>query len=351
MSTSSDHRTLSERDREILKDVILMHTLSAEPVSSRALSKLGRHNLSSASLRNVMADLEESGYLRQPHTSAGRVPTRAGYHLFVGSLMDRRQVSAEERRYIKENLKAGEGDPEGLMEASSHLLSELSQQVSIVVSPMLGESVLEGIEFVPLTGTRVLCVVVSESGFIDNKVVDSGRPIPREKLVEASNYLTENFRGRSIRQIRDRLLTLMDEERSQVDDLLRMTLDLARAGLREDDRQGVFVDGTATVLGQPELADVQRVRRLFETFADRAGLVRMLNQCLEGGGLRVLIGDDSDLTSELGFSLVATQYGIGERTLGSLGIFGPSRMEYDRVIPLVHFLGKTLSEALTESAS
>lgn len=350
MAEAPNQRPLTAREREVLKDIILMYVLSAEPVSSRSISKHSQLGLSSASIRNVMSDLEELGYLRQPHTSAGRVPTGAGYHLFAESLMGAQTVPARVRRYIDEHLREAPADADGLVAVTSHLLSELSQQVGIVVCPAIGETVLRAIEFVPLTGARVLVVIVSESGFVDNKVIDTDKPLPREELVRSSNYLTENFAGLTLRQIRDRLLVAMAEERAKVDELLGSTLELARRSLDLAADREVLVDGTSALLAQPELADVLRVRRLIETFADKARLVEMLNACVRGQGVRVVIGEDSDLTSELDFSLVATRYGVGDRERGTLGIFGPSRMEYQRVIPLVHYLGETLSQMLTSTA-
>jgi heat-inducible transcriptional repressor len=345
---SPHHSQLSARDREILRDVILTYILSAEPVSSRSVAKQGRSGLSAASIRNVMADLEDAGYLVQPHTSAGRVPTRAAYHLFIESLMQTQRISARDRRYIDENLKGTPPDAEQLMGMTSHLLSELSHQAGLVVTPQLGDTVLKAVDFVPLDGRRVLCVVISADGFIDNKVIETEEGVSREDLQRSANYLTAHFSGLTLREIRDRLLRLMAEERAQMDRLLALTIALARSGLDVDEGPEVLVDGTSELLAQPELTDIQRVRRLFETFADKARLVTMLNQCM-GQGVRVLIGEDSAVTSALDFSLVATTYGVGNRTLGTLGIFGPSRMEYQKVIPLVHYLGATLSRALAES--
>lgn len=346
-----DPGRLSPRDREILKDVILTYVLSAEPVSSRSVAKHGHLGLSAATIRNVMADLEEWGYLVQPHTSAGRVPTTAAYHLFIQSMMEQRKLPVKERRYIEENLKGAPADADQLVGVTSHLLSELSQQVGIVVTPGWGETVLKAVDFIPVSGRKVLCVVVSASGFIDNKVIETEEEIPREELVRISNYLTGSFSGQTLRQIRDQVLRTMSEERAQMDRELARTIELARQGLDLDGGPEVVVDGTRTLLARPELADIQRVRRMFEAFADKARLVRMLNQCLRGNGVRVLIGEDHDLTSELDFSLVAAPYGIGDQTLGTLGIFGPSRMDYQKVIPLVHFLGETLSRALAEAFS
>lgn len=349
MAETRDPAKLTPRDREILKDVILTFVLSAEPVSSRSVSKHGRLGLSAATIRNVMADLEEWGYLMQPHTSAGRVPTPAAYHLFIESMMQVRKVPARDRRYIEDNLRSGDADQ--ILGAATHLLSELSKQVGVVVTPAVGDTVLKAVDFVPISGRKVLCVVVSAAGFVDNKVVETEEEIPREELVRISNYVTENFAGQSLREIRAQLLKRMAEERAEVNRMLALAIALTREGLNIDGGPEVLVDGATVLLTQPELGDIGRVRRMFEAFADKARLVKLLNRCIQGQGVRVLIGNDSELTSELDFSLVATPYGVGDQTLGTLGILGPSRMEYDRVIPLVHFLGETLSRALAESFS
>ncbi len=338
---------LSARDREILKKVVASYVLSAEPVSSRTVAKQGELGLSAATIRNVMADLEEWGYLVQPHTSAGRVPTRSAYRMFVDSLMEARPVPVRQRRYIEGQL--GPGDPEQIMSSASHLLSELSHQVGLVVTPSIAETILASVEFVPLSGRKVLCVLVSTSGFTETKVIEVAEVVPREDLVRISNYLSENFSGSSIREARDRLLRMLAEERAQMDRQLALAIELARHALDIHAGPGVLVDGTSEVLAQPELADIGRVRRMFDTFADKARLVSILSRCLQGGGVRVWIGADSDLTSELDFSLVATTYGVGERPLGTLGVLGPSRMEYERVIPLVDYLGEALSRALGET--
>jgi heat-inducible transcriptional repressor len=350
MPDARDHG-LNARDREILKDVILTYILNAEPVSSRSVAK---HNfgLSAATIRNVMADLEEWGYLMQPHTSAGRVPTTAAYHLFIQSMMEARAVPAKERRYIQDNLQGKAADADQLLGTASHLLSELSSQVGIVVAPAIGETVLKAVDFVPIAGRKILCVVVSSTGFIDNKVIETDEEIPREELVRISNYLTESFAGRTLHEVRERLVRMMVEEKAQMDRVLARTIELAQAGLAAGGAPGVVVDGTSMLLAKPELADLARVRRMFDAFSDKARLVRILNRCLqEGGGVRVLIGEDCDLTSELEFSVVAAPYGLGERPLGTLGIVGPSRMDYETVIPLVHFLGETLSRALADAFS
>ncbi len=337
---------LSPRDREILRDIVHTYIVTGEPVSSRTISKSERLGVSAATVRNVMADLEELGFLAQPHTSAGRVPTPAGYHLFIESLMQSRSVPARERRYIDETLRSSLDDPERLVAMAGHLLSELSSLAGIVVAPAIGDTVLKEVQFVPLSERRAVCVVVSADGFADSKVIELDAPVGRDELQRIGNYLTANFAGMTLRQVRDRLLQQMAEERAQVDRLLQLTLSLATRGLRLGSEPAVVVDGAAALLAAPELSSVDRVRRLLDTFEDRARLVEILSRCADGRGIRVFIGEDTDLTSELDFSLVGTSYAAGDRVLGSLGVFGPSRMEYARIIPLVHYLGATLGEAL-----
>jgi heat-inducible transcriptional repressor len=321
-------------------------TLTGEPVSSRSVAKMKGGALSAATIRNVMADLEDMGYLSQPHASAGRVPTRAGYHFYIDSLMQSRGVEARDRRHIEEILRAVPPDAEHILGSTSQLLSELTHQIGIVIAPTLAETTLKAISFVNLSGKKVLCVLVSANGFVDNKMIETRERLPREELVRISNYLTDNFAGLTLSQIRDRILGMMAEDRARVDRLLASAIDLAEKAFEESDPRDVLVEGTVAVLDQPELSDLQTVKRLLDTFADKAKLVRVLNGLIEGPGVRVIIGKDSHLTSDLNFSLVATTYGVGEKKTGTLGIFGPSRMEYNRIIPLVDYLGERLSDAL-----
>lgn len=348
MESHDETAHLTPRERAILKDVIVTYILSAEPVSSRAVAKHGQHGLSAATIRNTMADLEELGLLSQPHASAGRVPTKKAYHLYIESMIDASKVPSEARRYIDHSLGSGDGDRDSLMASASHLLSELSHQVGVVLTPALAQTRLKTIEFVALSERKILCVVVSTSGFVDSKVVQSEEPVRRRDLVRISNYVTENFAGLTLREIRDRLIALLAEARAKVDRILALTVELSQKGLDFTAGQDVLLDGTTEILSQPELADVGRMRCLFETFADKAQLVYLLTECMKGQGVRVLIGDESELTSELDFSLVTTTYGV-DGPLGTLGVLGPSRMEYQRTIPLVHYLGERLSQALASS--
>lgn len=326
----------------------MIHTFihTGAPVSSRSVARLAEHGLSPASIRNVMADLEDSGFLSQPHISAGRVPTTAGYHYYIDTLMPTHQLSEEKRRYIQENLAEVLTDVEELMGVVTHLLSELTHQIGLVLAPTIGETRIKGIHFMKLSGRRAICVLESEGGLLEHRIVQTTQLMSPEDLLRISNYLTDHLSGLSLKKIRDRLLSLMADDRAQLNDLLESAVSLAQQALGTEEEPELLFEGTETVLTQPELSDIVRVRKLLETFTDRAELVRMLDQLIKGGGTRVIIGEDSDLTSDLDFSLVATTYGSTDRVLGALGIFGPSRMEYEKVVPLVDFLGRKVSETL-----
>lgn len=341
---------LGDRDREILKDIIHTYVTYGEPVSSRTVSKHIQHGLSAASIRNVMADLEEAGFLRQPHTSAGRVPTEAAYRLYIESLMTARQVSARDRRYIDEQIASAAGGGDNLMSRASQLLSELSNQVGVVLTPALEEILVKSLHFVPLGGHKILCVLVSDNDFIENVVVPWEEELSAEELTRMSSYVTQTFGGQRLPEIRDRLLHLLSEDRHGLDQLLKRSMTLTQHAVRGSSlAPHVLVEGASALIGQPELQDLDRVRRMLAMFADKTRLVRILTQCLAlGGGLRVVLGRDSDVTLELDFSLVATTYHNGEKQLGSLGVLGPSRMEYPRILPLVRYLGDKVSRALAE---
>lgn len=347
----SEGSGLDARERSVLKEVIHAFILTGEPVSSLSLARRSAEGLSAATLRNTMAQLERRGYLAQPHASAGRVPTHAAYHLYVELLMQTRVVPARQRRYIADHLRDAPPDPEQLIGVTSRLLSELSQQIGLVVAPSLAETVLKEFDLLPLSQNKVLCVVVSASGFVDHRVVELQEALPRHELVRIANFLTDRYAGRTLSEIRESLMRGMVETKAEVDRLLSLAVAVAQRALADDTVPEIVVEGTSSVLDRPELTDVERVRRLLDTFADEARLIQLLNQLVSGPGLRVVIGEDSDLTSKLDFSLVATTYGTPERAMGTLGIFGPSRMEYERVIPLVHHVGQSLGRALARAAS
>ena len=255
-------------------------------------------------------------------------------------------VSRVRKIPTKEQFEESVFGVDDMLALATRLLNDLSNQIGVLLTPSIGQATLKAIHFVRLSGRRVLCVLESAGGMVENREIETPSPMSREELTRISNFLTDNFSGLTLREIRDRLLQMMREDRNELDELVSNAITLAQKALVSDDLPNLLVEGTVSIIGQPELSDVPRVKRLLETFAEKAELVQILNQILDTRGPCAIIGEDSGLTSDLDFSLVATPYGTSERTLGTLGIFGPSRMPYHRVVPLVRYLGEAVSEVL-----
>lgn len=344
---------LDRRSREILETVIISYIESGEPVGSRTVARLNREGLSPASIRNVMADLEEKDLLRQPHASAGRVPTDLAYRVYVDSIGKAPRLSLSEERLIASTLERTPGEISDLFGNVSRVLSSYSRHLGVVVSPHIARVRLRDIEFVRVAPHRVLAVIVAASGLIHNKMIEISDDYDQESLDKFGRYLTDEFRGHTLPEIRDRILELMTQEKAAYDRMLRDALSLGRVSLEveADEKTGgaVFVDGTANLLSDPEFASVERLKALFRTFEEKHELLRVLNSCLESesGRVQVIIGSENPSPDMADCSLIASGYGAGGRTLGALGIIGPTRMEYARAIALVDSVARLFTHALT----
>jgi len=346
---------LDARDQEILEAIVKSYVESGEPVGSRTLSRLNREGLSAATIRNVMADLEERKLLAQPHTSAGRLPTDLGYRFYVDSLIKQGKLPHVDENLIASSLEGGHTEINELFTTVSKLLSRLSSHLGVVVTPHIARVRLRDIEFVRLAPNRVLVILVAASGMIHNKVIQIQEDHGQEKLDQIGRYLTGEFQGHTLPEIRDRILDLMGREKALYDTLLRDALKLGHAGL-EMEPSGtsggggdLFVDGTANLLAEPEFASVEKLKALFRTFEEKHELVRVLNSCLENQteGVRVMIGSENPSPEMSGCTLIASGYGLRGQTLGALGIIGPTRMHYARAISLVDSMARLFSQALT----
>jgi len=345
---------LDKRDQEILEAIVKAFIETGEPVGSRTVSRLNREGLSAATIRNVMADLEERNLLAQPHASAGRIPTDLGYRVYVDALARNRRLPAADERLIESSLHEGVGDANELFSNVSKVLSRLSRQMGVVVSPHIAKIRLRDIEFVRLAPRRVLVILVAASGGLHNKVVEIEEDLDQERLDQIGRYLTHEFKSHTLPEIRDRILELMGQEKALYDDLLRDALKLGRAGLDIDSQiesagADLFVDGTANLLSESDFASLERLRGLFRTFEEKHELLRVLNRCLEqeAKGVRVIIGSENPNPEMSDCALVATGYGMEGQTLGTLGIIGPTRMEYARAIALVDSVARLFSHALS----
>lgn len=348
----------------ILSAIINEHFVTGEPVGSKALSERfsNASGLSSATIRSVMSDLEELGFVEQPHTSAGRVPTDKGYRFYVDNLLGVLSLSNDDLQLIggEFGLDSDLMDaPDRLMERTSQLLSALSNNVGIVVSPSLAQDRLQHIEFVNLSDNRVLVVLVSAPSLVHNRIIRLNVSLSREELEQAANYLNAEFSGKSLSEIRSEILALMHEEKALFDKLLQNAVILCSESIGEEkDSLGeVFVDGTTNILSKKDFADLERLRGLLATIGERSKLLQILNECVardettQAGAVQVIIGSENPTPTLQNCSLISAPYRVGDGSaIGSLTVLGPTRMEYTRMISIVSYVARVLEKTISRNA-
>ena len=346
--------------------IINEHLVTGEPVGSRTISDRFAHaaGWSPATIRNVMAELEELGLVEQPHTSAGRVPTDKGYRYYVDHMLGEARLSRADFSAINSllgDLKSGlVGAPDRLMERTSHLLSELSENVGIVVSPSLAENILQHIEFVRLADSRILVILVSSSNVIQNKVIRVDDVLNQEELDSTARYLNTEFSGKSLTAIRAEILELMRHEKALYDKLLQNAILLCERSLEgEETASGeVYVDGASNILTKPDFVDADRMRELFRTFEEKSRLVKILNECVArdamagGRDVQVVIGREHQAPSMQDCALITAPYRIGGgQPVGTIGVVGPIRIEYARMMAVVNYVARHIERVLWEENS
>jgi heat-inducible transcriptional repressor len=341
---------LDERSREILQSAIAAFVATGRPVGSRALARRISENLSAATVRNIMADLEEMGYLRQPHPSAGRVPTDKGYRLYVDTMMEKRTISLRERQWIDRSLMA-EDSPDHLMARTSQVLSHLSRHMGIVLSPPLSQIALQHIQFVKLSENRILVVLVSRSGLVQNKVIHPAEEYVQTDLDQAARYIVENFKDKTLIEIRSILAKMIGEERAVYDQFVRRVILLSMQTFSEASQKvesEIYLDGASNLIKNPEFSDITRMRVLFETIEEKNRLASLICECIKGDKQEVLItiGSENTLSGIEDCSLIASRYIVDEKTIGSLAVLGPTRMEYAHAISLVEYVARLFGRVL-----
>lgn len=347
-------RELDIRSRDVLASVIGAYIRSAVPVSSRQLTRTAAFGLSAASLRNAMADLEDLGFLTHPHVSAGRVPTDLGYRTYVTGLMTKSEPTPEERARIAHDLEPEAFEVDRFLHATSRLLSRLTGEVGVVAAAEPLALVLESVHFTRVAERKVLAIQVSEPGIAESRVLETREDFSQEDLDAISRRLTIDFRGKSLQEIRRHFLDSLEEEKMRFDAALARTRELGRkAFLEARPEPDLYLDGTENFLDKPEFAqDMEALRRMFRALDEKVRLLSLLNDCLEGApGVRTVIGCESAFTEETRSAVVSIPYGRGDRVLGVLGVVGPRRMEYARIVPLVEELGRYVTRRLTEGTT
>jgi heat-inducible transcriptional repressor len=344
---------LSDRTRRILATLVRAYIETGEPVASATLAHKAGLQLSSATVRNVLAQLEEMGFVWQPHTSAGRVPTDAGYRYYVDMLLDARRstkdVSAVEARLRQE---AGD-DPlmDDLLASTSHVLSEGSRSVGFAIAPANAQALFQRIEFVPLSSSRILVVVVASGNQVSQKTVDIGEAIKASELVQAANYLNAEFSGRTLDEVRAGVTQRLQEERSLYDQLLGLALRIARSSFENlEQSTSISIDGTSALIEEVAQASgisAATLRTLWRMVEEKQRLVRMLNEYIDGPGLTVVIGAEHSDPELRPFSLIASTYFDGRGT-GTVGVIGPTRMRYNKAISVVDIAALAVARVLRD---
>ncbi len=338
---------LDPRETEILKSVIQAHIVSGEPIGSRTLSRSRGLDLSPATIRNIMSDLEEKGLLAQPHTSAGRIPTDIAYRVYVDRLMGPPRMAASQAQAIDEALLRSRSEIPELLGEASRQLSRFSKHVGVVLAPELRRIVVEHVEFVRLEAKRVVAILVDRAGMVHNRILEIDDPLDQDDLDRMGRQVSEQFGGFTLPRMREALLTRMSEETAQCDRLVAASLELGRLAIEPGLGGDVFVEGASNLLGAPEFASVRRMRALFRTLEEKSRLVELLSRVLDGEGVQVVIGSENPVSDLADCSVVASTYGSGDRIMGTVGIVGPTRMEYARAIALVDHLAKVLTRLLS----
>ena len=330
---------LSDRTRRILATLVRSYIETGEPVASATLAARAGLNLSSATVRNVLAQLEEMGYVWQPHTSAGRVPTDAGYRAYVDMLLEGRRM--KDASAVEARLRQEAGDAplmDDLLSSTSHVLSEASKGVGFAIAPPNAGAIFQHIEFVPISGSRILVVLVTSGNQVQQKTVDIGEPVGASELVQAANFLNAEFGGRTLDEVRAGVVERIKEERSLSDQLLGLALRLASTSFQNLDRPtAVYIDGASTLIEevvQVSGISANTLKTLWRMVEEKQRLVRMLTEYIDGPGLTVVIGAEHNDPELRPLSLIAATYFDG-RSNGTVGIIGPTRMRYSKAISAV----------------
>jgi heat-inducible transcriptional repressor len=343
-------QTLDERSREILQWAISTYVATGKPVGSRTIARRSSEHLSAATVRNIMADLEEMGYLHQPHPSAGRIPTDTGYRLYVNTMLDKREISQGERQLIDRSLMA-EDSPDHLMARTSQILSHVSKNLGIVVSPPISQVCLQHIQFIKLSENRILVILVSRSGIVQNRVIHPTEEYTPIDLDQAARYIIEHFKDRTLSEIKQLLSKMIGEERALYDQFVRRVIMLSAQTFSEATSEGeseIYLDGASNLIKNPEFSDITRMRGLFETIEHKSRLATLIQECIRGDTqeVRITIGSENALPGIEDCTLIASRYIVDEKTTGSLGILGPTRMEYARAISLVEYVARIFGQVL-----
>lgn len=337
---------LGERDTRVLKMVVSQYIATGEPVGSRTVAKSSGLNLSAASIRNLMVDLEEQGYLQQPHTSAGRLPTPKGFRYYVDHILPIQDLGPAMRQQIKEAFTPPATEPQDLFRQASRVLSWVSGHPALVLAPRPQGMRLKHIQFINLGGDGVLTVLVSQDNQVQSRFVRTHTRYSQEQLNRFSQYLNELCQNLTLGESRYEILARMEEEKHLFDKMVSQALNLSRQALQNDEEEELYIEGTSQILDYPEVAaDVAKLRTLFKAFEEKHHLITLLDRTLASQGVQIIISPEEHFPA-MQLSLVASTYSCRQAPVGSLGIIGPMRMDYARLVPIVRYTASLVTDLL-----
>jgi heat-inducible transcriptional repressor len=338
---------IRERDRRILNLVVEDFIRHGRPVSSGAIVQTGKVAVSPATVRNAMVRLEGLGYLSQPHTSAGRVPTDKGLRSYAEALLSETRYASEETSFVQDDPASRPGDFETLLSQASRVLADSSDNVGFVISPNVSRVQFEQVRFVRIANQRIMVILVTPFHMVLTDTLDTLVPMTQLELDRATQYINQNFRGRTLLAVREILLQDLPRHRARYEDTISRLIDLVKASIdRQEGENRIFIQGTAQLLDKPDLSEMSRLKSLFRNLEEKANLVKLLSDFISLGQVKVLIGAEIDFPGVQDCSLVLSHYGTNHQVLGSLGIIGPRRIPYEKIIPLVDRVAKRLSRTI-----
>jgi len=344
---------LDDRTKRVLKAVVLSYIETAHPVGSRAVIQNSNFGVSSATIRSIMADLGEGGFLSQPHPSAGRVPTEKGYRFYVDTLLDEDGFKNREDEILQQAaLLVKHEDMRAILQDTSRLLSDLTHYMGIVTIPKFSATKVKHIEFIRLRKNCVMTISVSEEGFIQNRFFEMLNDLSQKELNRISNYLNTLYKGMSLEDVRQTLMGQIRKMKDLYDQLQRETLELTKQATQNGDQADegeLYLDGTAHMLDLPDFSDSKIMKGLLKAFEKKRVILQLLERHINSEGVQVFIGAENPFLGDHHCSLVVSPYKRGDRILGALGVIGPTRMAYSKVIPLVDMAAKQVSRLLEES--
>lgn len=347
MSSNAPDNPINERAQYFLKVLIERYIQDGQPVGSRTLARDSGLDLSPATIRNVMSDLEDLGFVVSPHTSAGRIPTVSGYRMFVDSMLSLQPIDERLIAQVQHELELPADLGVGIVQSASKMLSDLTRMAGVVMVPKRNQEKVKQIEFVPLSNTRVLAVIVTSAGEILNRIIETSREFARAELEQLSNYITRHYAGHDLEMVRREVFDEMQTTRADMDRLMAEALTMANQAFSETESEpDMVVTGQTNLMDFDELAQMDRLRGLFDAFTEKQEILHLLDRCLEADGVQIYIGEESGYQTLKDCSVITAPYEVDDEVIGVLGVVGPTRMAYDRVIPIVDVTAKLLGAAL-----